>query len=132
MFREKDSIPENIGFEIGKTGSIPVSVLTIQYRIGNTKMDHTSYVFNVDTRHFFDDFFGDHWQMFSVKETRTVIELQGITIHVPIILEHPVNIFKKHLPHVILIKEFCQKNCTCCYCCSSCCSSCSSSCTWLG
>jgi hypothetical protein len=26
--------PENTGFEIGKTGIIPVSVLTIQYRIG--------------------------------------------------------------------------------------------------
>jgi hypothetical protein len=34
MFREKNF---NTGFEIGKTGIIPVSVLTIQYRIGNTK-----------------------------------------------------------------------------------------------
>jgi hypothetical protein len=29
-------LPENTSFEIGKTGIIPVSVLTIQYRIGNT------------------------------------------------------------------------------------------------
>jgi hypothetical protein len=29
-------MPENTSFEIGKTGIIPVSVLTIQYRIGNT------------------------------------------------------------------------------------------------
>jgi hypothetical protein len=36
MFREKKSIPENTGIEIEKTGIIPVSVLTIQYRIGNT------------------------------------------------------------------------------------------------
>jgi hypothetical protein len=33
MFREKNV---NAGFEIGKTGIIPVSVMTIQYRIGNT------------------------------------------------------------------------------------------------
>jgi hypothetical protein len=31
MFREKNV---NTGFEIGKTGIIPVSVMTIQYRIG--------------------------------------------------------------------------------------------------
>jgi hypothetical protein len=36
MFRKKTSIPEYTGFEIGKTGIIPVSVLTFQYRIGNT------------------------------------------------------------------------------------------------
>jgi hypothetical protein len=39
MFREKTSIPEYTGFEIGKTGFISVSVLTIQYRIGNTTPD---------------------------------------------------------------------------------------------
>jgi hypothetical protein len=43
MFREKNVNLKtgifrycNTGFEIGKTGIIPVSVLTIQYRIGNT------------------------------------------------------------------------------------------------
>jgi hypothetical protein len=36
IFREKPSIPEYTGFEIGKTGIIPVSVLRFQYRIGNT------------------------------------------------------------------------------------------------
>jgi hypothetical protein len=35
-FVKKPSIPEYTGFEIGKTGIIPVSVLTFQYRIGNT------------------------------------------------------------------------------------------------
>jgi hypothetical protein len=33
---KKPSIPEYTGFEIGKTGIIPVSVLRFQYRIGNT------------------------------------------------------------------------------------------------
>jgi hypothetical protein len=42
IFREKPSIPEYTGFEIGKTGIIPVSVLTFQYRIGNTNFDSTT------------------------------------------------------------------------------------------
>jgi hypothetical protein len=39
MFCEKNVNMENTGFEIGKNGIIPVSVLTIQYRIWekNTK-----------------------------------------------------------------------------------------------
>jgi hypothetical protein len=40
-FREKPSIPEYTSFEIGKTGIIPVSVLTFQYRIGNTSTEGT-------------------------------------------------------------------------------------------
>jgi hypothetical protein len=34
IFREKPSIPEYTGFEIGKTGIIPVSVLRFQYQTG--------------------------------------------------------------------------------------------------
>jgi hypothetical protein len=42
IFRKKPSIPEFTGFEIGKTGIIPVSVLTFQYRIGNTTLHRWS------------------------------------------------------------------------------------------
>jgi hypothetical protein len=50
VLREKNSIPENTGFEIGKTGIIPVSVLTIQYQIGNTSCCECAFAYNFSCR----------------------------------------------------------------------------------
>jgi hypothetical protein len=48
MFCEKKL---NRGFEIGKTGILPVSVLTIQYRIGNTTAYKVFYNINAGSGH---------------------------------------------------------------------------------
>jgi hypothetical protein len=49
IFREKASIPEYTGFEIGKTGIIPFSVVTFQYRIGNTTRGYAWQIENAQT-----------------------------------------------------------------------------------